>query len=104
MLLKWNARGMLLWLMAALVVYLQYRLWVAEGGLGNLASVKTQIEQRSNENAVLLERNKSLQEEVLSLRTGTAVIEQRARTELGMIKENETFYLIVDDKKSKEAN
>lgn len=103
MLLKLNFRSLLLGLMVIIIFYLQYRLWVAEGGLGNLASVKMQIQQRSNENAILLERNQSLQEEVISLRTGTAVIEQRARTELGMIKENETFYLIVDEKEDKEA-
>lgn len=103
MLLRLNFRTLLMGLMVIIIVYLQYRLWAAEGGLGNLASVKTQIEQRSKENAALLERNQSLQEEVMSLRTGTTVIEQRARSELGMIKENETFYLIVDEKKDKEG-
>ncbi len=102
-LLRLNFRTLLMGLMVIIIVYLQYRLWAAEGGLGNLASVKTQIEQRSKENAALLERNQSLQEEVMSLRTGTTVIEQRARSELGMIKENETFYLIVDEKEDKEA-
>lgn len=102
-LLRLNFRTLLMGLMVIIIVYLQYRLWAAEGGLGNLASVKTQIEQRSKENAALLERNQSLQEEVMSLRTGTTVIEQRARSELGMIKENETFYLIVDEKKDKEG-
>lgn len=102
MILKFNYRRTLMALMAIIILYLQYRLWIDEGSLANLASVNTQIKQRSSENESLAERNKALAEEVLALKSGMAVIEQRARTELGMIKQNETFYLVVDDKKNKE--
>jgi cell division protein FtsB len=83
-----------------MIAYFQYRLWVGEGSLANLSSVQHQLDQRSDENDLLIARNQLLAEEVKALKSGTAAIEQRARTDLGMVKENETFYLIVNDKKS----
>lgn len=102
MILKFNYRRTLMVLMAIIILYLQYRLWIDESSLASLASVNAQIKQRTSENESLVERNNALAEEVLALKSGMAVIEQRARTELGMIKQNETFYLVVDDKKNKE--
>ena len=82
-----------------MIAYFQYRLWVGEGSIANLSSVQQQLEQRRDANDTLLARNQRLLEEVKSLKSGTTAIEQRARTDLGMVKENETFYLIVSDKK-----
>ena len=82
-----------------MIAYFQYRLWVGEGSIANLSSVQQQLEQRRDANDSLLARNQRLLEEVKSLKSGTTAIEQRARTDLGMVKENETFYLIVSDKK-----
>ena len=100
MLVGFNFRSVFSVLLLALILYFQYRFWVGEGSLADLSSVRQELQQRSSENDLLIERNQLLAEEVKALKSGTAAIEQRARTELGMVKENETFYLIIDEKAS----
>lgn len=78
-----------------LLVVLQQRLWSGDGGVIDLLNLNHQITQQKSENEALLERNEALQAEVEDLKTGVAAIEERARSELGMIKENETFYQAV---------
>ncbi len=87
------------WLLAFLILIflgLQYRLWVGEGSFAQLAFLRTQMSQQETENSNLEQRNKVLQTEVLELKQGLKTIEERARSELGMIKEGETFYLIIE--------
>jgi len=95
-----NFRSALVVFLLLMIAYFQYRLWTGEGSLANLSSVQQQLDQRSGENDLLIERNQLLLEEVKALKSGTAAIEQRARADLGMVKENETFYLIVNDKQN----
>jgi len=95
-----NIRSALVVVLVLMSAYLQYRLWVGEGSLANLSSVRQQLDQRRDENNLLIARNHLLAEEVKALKSGSGLIEQRARTELGMVKENETFYLIINSKKS----
>lgn len=86
------------WLVIALgvlLVLLQYRLWVGDGSVAEVSSLRRQVESQRAENAALRERNKALEAEVLDLKTGLAAIEERARSELGMIKKGETFYQVV---------
>jgi len=97
---KLNFRSALVVFLLLMIAYFQYRLWAGEGSLANLSSVQQQLDQRSGENDLLIARNQLLLEEVKALKSGTAAIEQRARADLGMVKENETFYLIVNDKKN----
>lgn len=78
-----------------LLLGLQYRLWLGDGGLRENAVLRTQIAAQERENAQLLERNKVLDAEVLELKKGMETIEERARHDLGMIKEGETLYQLV---------
>ena len=86
-----------------LLILLQYRLWVGNGSLTEVHHLQEQISQMEQENNSLKERNLSLAAEVYDLKQGKDAIEERARSEMGMIKHDETFYQIVDytDIKSK---
>ena len=79
-----------------LLVLLQFKLWVGEGGMRDVWRLEDAIAEQTNENRLLLERNQSLAAEVNDLKEGLEAIEERARRELGMIKEGETFYQIVE--------
>ena len=73
---------------------LQYRLWVGDGSLAQATALKQQIAQQHAENEQLLERNRILMAEVRELKQGMETVEERAREELGMLKEGETLYLL----------
>lgn len=79
-----------------LLILLQYRLWIGNGSMTEVHQLKQQISQTEQENENLKERNLSLTAEVLDLKQGQEAIEERARSEMGMIKYDETFYQIVD--------
>lgn len=83
-------------IMVVLITALQYPLWLGKGSWVQVWRVNRQIEQQKLGNAALKARNDSLDAEVRDLKTGYAAIEERARSELGMIKENEVFYQIMD--------
>lgn len=87
------------WLLIVLVVLLvalQYRLWVGDGSLAEVWRLHQAVEEQRAENARLRDRNQALEAEVRDLKTGSEAIEERARSELGMIREGETFYQVVD--------
>jgi len=75
---------------------LQYRLWVGDGSLAEVWSLKGELVAQREENQVLTARNRRLEAEVVDLKEGSEVIEDRARRELGMIRKDETFFHIVD--------
>ena len=83
-------------LFVVLLVLLQYRLWFGSGGMTEVHNLEEQINQVEKENESLKERNLSLAAEVHDLKQGQDAIEERARSEMGMIKYDETFYQIVD--------
>src|SRR5687768_6805972 len=86
------------WLAGALVsvlLLLQYRLWLSGDGVQELSRLSQAVESQKAENAELEERNEQLAAEVADLKAGMAAIEERARSELGMIGRNETFYQVV---------
>lgn len=87
----------LLWLLVILLVVLQYRLWVGDGSLAEVWGLYRQVESQREENQRLRERNQALEAEVTDLKQGLAAIEERAREELGMVKEGETFYQIIEE-------
>jgi cell division protein FtsB len=87
----------------ALLVLLQYRLWFGDGGMREVGQLRAQIETQRQENESLRERNRTLAAEVQDLKKGTIAIEERARTDLGMIGKSETFYQVVTDEKRKPA-
>lgn len=75
---------------------LQYRLWFAEGSIAERHRLELQVEEQTRFNSELEARNAVLEREVLELQTGNKSVEQRAREELGLIREGETFYQIVE--------
>ncbi|HLD66667.1 MAG TPA: cell division protein FtsB [Pseudomonas sp.] len=79
-----------------LLAGLQYRLWVGDGSLAQVTELKEQIAQQRGENEQLLERNRILEAEVLELKEGMETVEERARHELGMVKEGETLYQLAE--------
>ena len=88
-------------LAAALViilVLLQYRLWLGDGGMREVNRLRVEIEDQRDQNRELRERNRTLAAEVLDLKKGTVAIEERARTDLGMVRRGETFYQVVEPK------
>lgn len=83
----------------ALFLLLQYDLWVGEGSLATVWRLQSAVEEQRRENAVLAERNRSLDAEVTDLKQGLDAVEERVRSELGMVREGETFYRIVEAEK-----
>jgi cell division protein FtsB len=86
----------LLVLLVALLAWLQYRLWFGDGGERETAALRAQVQRQAHDNAGLRQRNDALAAEVEDLKSGEAAVEERARSELGMIKPGETFYRVVE--------
>ncbi|MDH4567768.1 cell division protein FtsB [Pseudomonas sp. BN414] len=85
------------WLFVVLILMLaglQYRLWVGDGSLAQVQDLQHQIAEQKGENERLLERNRILEAEVMELKKGMETVEERARHELGMVKEGETLFQI----------
>jgi cell division protein FtsB len=82
-------------LLIAALLALQYRLWISPDGMRDLWRTKAAIEAQAEENARLSERNRRLAAEVRDLKEGRAAIEERARTDLGMIGADETFFQVL---------
>ena len=83
------------WLFLVLLLLLgglQYRLWVGNGSLAQVADLTQQIADQQAENQTLLERNRVMDAEVMELKKGMETVEERARHELGMVKDGETLY------------
>jgi len=83
-------------LLIVLLVLLQYKLWVGDGSLAEVWDLYQQVDTQKHENQQLRERNQALEAEVQDLKQGLQAIEERAREELGMIKDEETFYQIIE--------
>ena len=86
------------WLAAALAVVLlllQYRIWVSDNGVRQVERLRQAVAAQQAEDAQLAERNRQLAAEVRDLKTGMDALEERARSDLGMIARNETFYQVV---------
>jgi len=79
-----------------LLAVLQYKLWFAEGGVRDVHQIKKQVDEKIAENTQLEQRNAALVAEVEDLKRGGEAIEERARNDLGMVKEGERYYQIVD--------
>ena len=86
----------LLILLVILLVYLQYNLWIGDGSLQDVWRLHKDVETQREENAALRERNEALDAEVKDLQQGFEAIEDHAREDLGMIKDGEIFYQVVE--------
>lgn len=87
------------WLLLVLVLllaFLQYHLWFGRGSSGEVITMRAQVASQIRENQGLHQRNAALAAEVEDLKSGEAAVEERARSELGMIKPGEKFYRVVD--------
>lgn len=78
------------------LLLLQYPLWLGKGGWLKVWDLHHQVAQQQLLNQKTQARNAVLDAEVRDLKQGTAAIEERARSELGMVKQNEVFYQILD--------
>ncbi len=87
----------LLALLLVLLLLLQYRLWMAEDGVRQMWQLRATVAEQRAENAELRRRNEALEAEVEDLRQGQDALEERARSDLGMIREGEVFFQIVRD-------
>ncbi|HSH98620.1 MAG: cell division protein FtsB [Methylophilaceae bacterium] len=79
-----------------LIAALQYPLWLGKGSWLRVWDLSRQISEQKDKNAVLKARNDTLDAEVRDLKQGYAAIEERARNELGMVKQDEVFYQIIE--------
>ena len=79
-----------------LLIWLQYKLWLADGGIPEVLELEQEIETVQTEVNTLQERNKALNAEVMDLKTGIEAIEERARSEIGMIRKDEIYYQVID--------
>lgn len=85
------------------LLLLQVRLWSGAGSLADIDRLEREIARQQADNAVLQERNAAQRQEVEDLKNGLDSIEERARSELGLIRKGETFILIVDEARSNQA-
>ena len=86
------------WLATALLValiLLQYRIWISDDGVRGVERLQHAVTAQQTLDATLTERNSRLEAEVQDLKSGTAAIDELARSDLGMIGPNETFYQVV---------
>ena len=83
-----------------LLIFLQIRLWFGSHGVFQLWSLNSNIEQEQDRNRSLMQRNEQLHAEVQELRDGREALEERARSQLGFIKDGETFYRVVPQRKT----
>ena len=88
--MKW-----LLSLLIVLLLLLQYKLWVGDGGVPEVLHLEQEVAKQQQHKQQLEERNASLAAEVEDLKQGLDAIEERARSELGMIRKDEQFYQII---------
>lgn len=86
------------YVLLVILVLLQYPLWFGDGGVIAVWRLNREIAAQQKENALLKDRNRTLEAQVNDLKQGLEVIEGRARAELGMVKKGETFYQVIDPK------
>jgi cell division protein FtsB len=84
-------------LLTVILVLLQYRLWFSHDGLPSVLHLKRSVDIQSQDNARMEERNAVLAAEVQDLKSGLDAIEEKARSELGMIKQGETFFQLIEE-------
>lgn len=81
-----------------LLVLLQYKIWLGEGGIPRILQLQEEVDTVQTQVDKLKERNQALDAEVQDLKKGLDAIEERARSELGMIGQDEVYYQVIDKK------
>jgi cell division protein FtsB len=82
-------------LLAVVLVSLQYRLWLSDQGVREVSRLQAAVELQASANREQSDRNRQLVAEVSDLKVGLTALEERARSELGMVGNSETFYQVV---------
>jgi len=90
------AMKILLSVIILLIILLQYRLWYGDGGIEEIKAYQQRLDDLQAQVEEKKERNEALYAEVEDLRKGQEAVEERARDELGMIKEGETFFQVLE--------
>ncbi len=83
-------------ILVLVVILLQNKLWLGEGNLIQWLSLEKKLKNHEKENIQLAKRNKAIEANIKELKSGDQALEEEARYELGMIKENEVYYQFVD--------
>jgi cell division protein FtsB len=86
----------LLSILILLITLLQYRLWYGDGGIEEIKAYQQRLDDLQQQVEEKRERNEALYAEVEDLRKGQEAVEERARDELGMIREGETFFQVLE--------
>ncbi len=87
-----------------LLLVLQVRLWISSGGFSEVSRLRQQVELQIHENEQLAERNERLEAEVKDLQRGFGAVEERARSDLGLIGQDETFYVFSKEQEADEPD
>lgn len=82
--------------LAALIVLIQFPLWRGKGGWPRVWEIEAQVRAQRAVNERLAERNRALEAEVADLKSGLDAVEERARSELGMVKRDEIFFQVLE--------
>lgn len=83
-----------------LLIWLQYKIWLQDGGIPEVIQLQQEVGEVKTEVQQLQERNLSLDAEVKDLKKGLDAIEERARSEMGMIKKGEVYYQVIEPKQA----
>lgn len=78
------------------IAYLQTRIWFGDGSFAHVSALQSQLDNRIEDNELKRTRNRLLKAEILDLREGLDAVEEKARADFGLIKEGETFLLLID--------
>lgn len=92
-------RKLLIPMLIILFVVLQYKLWVGEGSLAEVATLERDIEVQQQAIEEMKKRNMAMQAEIDSFKNDQEAVEARARSDLGMIREGEVYFQIPDKEK-----
>ena len=82
-------------LLSVIALGLQYRLWIGPGSWADIAALQRQLGEQQQQNQRLIERNQLLEADIRDLKVGTQGVEEQARSDLALIGQNETFYMLV---------
>ncbi|MFC3908018.1 cell division protein FtsB [Legionella dresdenensis] len=88
-------RSFILVLILALIG-LQYKLWLGDGSISQWYTLEEKIERQTQENEALAARNRAIEADIMELKSGDQALEEQARYELGMIRDDEVFYQFVE--------
>lgn len=91
-------------ILIVLLVLLQYEIWLGDGGIPEILQLESEVDVVQLQVNTLKERNQALEAEVLDLKKGMDAIEERARSELGMIGKDEVYYQVISSESDKASD